>query len=128
MDRQKRLNDALDYDSESGALCWRERSIEQFSTKAEWLRWNKRYAGRIVRGTAHGYLRLRIDDKIQYAHRIIWEMHNGSIPEGFEIDHINRDTEDNRLANLRLVSIAGNRRNTKRLLTRKVLLRFWKQE
>lgn len=32
-----------------------------------------------------------------FAHRIIWEMFNGAIPEGKEIDHINGVKSDNRI-------------------------------
>ena len=38
------------------------------------------------------------------AHRIIWEMHFGAIPDGLEIDHINRNRSDNRIENLRLAT------------------------
>lgn len=49
------------------------------------------------------------------AHRVVWFIHNGIIPEGMEIDHINRDRLDNRIENLRLVSRAGNCHNTNSL-------------
>lgn len=53
---------------------------------------------------SHGRTRMR-------AHRYIWEMHYGSIPEGKEIDHINRDSCDNRLSNLRVVDRTTNLHN-----------------
>ncbi|WP_436868476.1 HNH endonuclease signature motif containing protein, partial [Enterobacter hormaechei] len=39
---------------------------------------------------------------------MIWEMHNGPIPQNMEIDHINRIKLDNRLENLRLATRRQN--------------------
>lgn len=60
---------------------------------------------------SHGYICITLNRKEYYAHRIIWEMHYGPIPEGMEIDHIWHDRQDNRIENLRLVSKLGNARN-----------------
>lgn len=49
--------------------------------------------------------------KTYLEHRLVWEFHNGPIPSGMEIDHINRDRSDNRLENLRVVSRCGNMKN-----------------
>lgn len=46
------------------------------------------------------------------AHRVVWELIYGPIPEGMEIDHIDRDRKNNALSNLRLVTSAGNSWNT----------------
>lgn len=58
-----------------------------------------------------GYVRTKLNSKMTFAHRIVWEMHNGKIPEGMEIDHINGVKSDNRIENLRLVSHAVNMKN-----------------
>ena len=46
-----------------------------------------------------------------FGHRVIWVYFNGKIPEGYEIDHINTVTDDNRLENLRLVTHKENVNN-----------------
>jgi hypothetical protein len=46
-------------------------------------------------------------------HRVIWALYYGSWPEQ-SVDHIDGDTENNRIANLRDVSVATNSRNTKK--------------
>lgn len=59
----------------------------------------------------HGYRRVKIQGRLYFAHRIIWAIHNGDIPEGLEIDHVNHDRTDNRINNLRLVTPSENQRN-----------------
>lgn len=43
-----------------------------------------------------------------YVHRLVYETFVGEIPDGYEIDHINRNKTDNRLENLRLVTHKQN--------------------
>jgi hypothetical protein len=58
-----------------------------------------------------GYIRVQISGKRYYAHRIIWEMFNGPIPEGIQIDHIDGDPYNNRIENLRLATQSQNSAN-----------------
>ena len=64
-----------------------------------------------------GYSRLRLKGTLYLTHRIVWEMHNGPIPLGYEIDHINHVRNDNRIENLRLVDSTANSRNQKLHIT-----------
>lgn len=52
--------------------------------------------------TEKGYRRIYIPaiKKRKYAHILVWEKHNGPIPKGYEIHHINYDRLDNRIKNL----------------------------
>lgn len=46
-----------------------------------------------------------------YVHRIIWAMWYGEDPGDRQIDHINRNGRDNRIANLRLTDHCGQQQN-----------------
>lgn len=50
--------------------------------------------------------------KRRYCHRVIWELFNGDIPEGYVIDHIDGRSENNILSNLRVVKSKVNHRNS----------------
>lgn len=58
-----------------------------------------------------GYKRVSINRKTYMVHRVIWEMHYGAIPDGYVIDHINGDTGDNRIENLRIATQSQNVNN-----------------
>ncbi|QGH77238.1 homing endonuclease [Escherichia phage BEK1-1] len=58
-----------------------------------------------------GYVRTKLFSKMTFAHRVIWEMHNGEVPKGMEIDHINGVKHDNRIENLRCVDRWVNCKN-----------------
>ena len=59
---------------------------------------------------ADGYLRISIDRAMYRVHRLAWLYVYGSWPEQ-QIDHINGDRADNRIANLRDVSPKQNTHN-----------------
>lgn len=111
------LRKLLSYDPETGILTWRERPLEMFKNKASFARWNSRYAGKEAFVTEVAGYKIGSLLKGHYrAHRIIWAMLYSAPPVG-QIDHINGDRSDNRLVNLRCVSIAENRRNQKTPIT-----------
>lgn len=58
----------------------------------------------------NGYLRVNLDGKKYYVHRLAWLYVYGVVPSG-QIDHINGDRSDNRIANLREVTNQQNQEN-----------------
>lgn len=89
--------DIFNYDPATGVLVWKIKT-----------------SNRIKVGSVAGYVNKKgyvVVCRKHLAHRVIWEMHNGEIPPGMEIDHINHVKTDNRLINLRLVPSKQNKRN-----------------
>lgn len=60
---------------------------------------------------ARGYRRVTYKQKTYFVHRVIYTLCVGSIPEGYEVDHKNRDPRDNSLENLRLATPSQNTSN-----------------
>lgn len=58
-----------------------------------------------------GYRVIKINYKRYMAHRLVWTYHNGEIPTGLQIDHINQIKDDNRIENLRLATHSQNQSN-----------------
>ena len=90
----------LRYDAETGKIFWKlnKGGNGKAGNEAGWM--NKFYH------------RITINRKTYHAHRIAWLLTYGSWPVD-QIDHINGNKKDNRLANLRNVSNRENSRNKK---------------
>ena len=92
-----------------------ERVKELFSYDEKNLIWKVRTSNRIKIGAIagnynHGYREINVDGKRYYAHRLVWLYHYGYLPKE-HLDHINGNTQDNRIENLRIVDPQGNARN-----------------
>ena len=95
---QNYLNTILKYDNTNGTLHWKPQPGKRCNNV-------KAQAGSY---TTKGYRVVRIDGCLYKEHRVIWVMNNGPIPDGLDVDHIDRNTSNNKLNNLRLASRSLN--------------------
>lgn len=107
----------------SGELTWRVRPRHHFASDRGWNVFNARYPGKkagkmCVDGDGYTCIELVVSTngvrKSYKAHRVVWEMTNGPIPDGWEIDHIDGDSIHNPPTNLRLATRFGNACNVGR--------------
>lgn len=87
-----RARQALTYDSEAGVFRWVASGKKAGSPNA------------------YGYQSIQFERRHYMAHRLAWLLTHGAWPVGV-IDHLNGDRSDNRLVNLRDVSIKANLQN-----------------
>lgn len=115
------LNECFTYDPENGKLFWRVRPLSHFKTKRGQSICNALFAGTIAghehydtMGRPSGVqvgISLLESYKVFYAHRIIYAMMTGGIPEDMEVDHRDLNPFRNCWTNLRLATAGQNMAN-----------------
>jgi hypothetical protein len=98
---QQRLNELFTYNPDTGQLHARIKKPHRPIGMA------------IGAPNQSGYLCVEVDKYQERIHRLVWILHYGPIPQSKLVDHINRNRQDNRIENLRLVSPRENTRNHK---------------
>lgn len=104
---QKRLKEVIQYKKETGIAYWKERSRCDFDAN---------YAGNEVGCVANiggrKVITCKVDYKQYYLHRLIFLYYHGWMP--IFVDHINGNSLDNRICNLRDGSNGINNKNCKK--------------
>lgn len=74
-----------------------------------------KYRDTTIQSSGYAVCKGSVDGKVyrDLVHRVVWFIHNGPIPEGMEIDHLDRVKLNNSIENLRLVTRSGNCHNIK---------------
>jgi hypothetical protein len=98
---QDELKKILDYDPETGKFYWKNKPSKRFPAGMQ--------AGSLV----NGYVRIHTNNRQYGAHRLAWLYVYGHEPE-HQIDHINGDSSDNRIVNLRQATALENMQNIRK--------------
>ena len=96
------LRTLLDYEPETGIFRWRVQPSRSVKAGA--------VAGSV---NSLGYILIRVNGTNFAAHRLAW-LYTHRVMPTHDIDHINGDKRDNRIANLRDVSQSMNQQNQTR--------------
>jgi hypothetical protein len=112
------LSDFFTYDPDTGIVRHNpDRPKESFKTNRAYTKWLNTLSGKVA-GECYGdYLKVRIavhGNKLRIPnHRLALHLSGVEIAKGLQVDHIDGDTYNNRLNNLRVVTCQENMRNTK---------------
>lgn len=72
---------------------------------------------------ADGYRRVRYESRSQLVHRVVYQIAYGPIPPGLQVDHIDRNRDNNAPSNLRLATMSEQRQNAGLLTNNKTGIR-----
>jgi len=84
---------------------------KNLKNNAKWLNKPDWWEVEATANPTNGYCNTRLHGKCFRSHYIVWVLHNGEVPKGMVLDHINGVRYDNRIENLRIVSQRKNCQN-----------------
>lgn len=98
---QERLKELLHYDPVTGLFTWKVRSS------------NRIHVGDVCNYRIDaGYVMIRIDGKLMYAHRLAWLYMTGVLSDDDLIDHEDTIKDNNKYTNLRIATKGQNAHNS----------------
>lgn len=97
IDRRALWHSLFIYDSTEGQLLWKETA-------------SPKVAGKVAGYLSGKYLFVRYEGKAYALHKVVYEMHFGSIET--PVDHIDQNKLNNRIENLRAATKSQNEANT----------------
>lgn len=111
----ERLRELLHYDPKTGVFV-RKQMKSRYGTTAPNSRYSMKAAGCLSskHGPSAGYVKISVDGRRYFAHRLAWLYVYGAWPSG-TVDHINGDRSDNRIENLRDVAHYVNIQNQRKV-------------
>jgi hypothetical protein len=88
------------------------------------LYWKKSGRGRSTVAPAgllneRGYRRVKVLGNIFRVHRLIWVWHHGNLPSNINLDHVDGNKSNNKIANLRCANQSQNMYNIQKYSTNK---------
>lgn len=101
------LKERLSYNKDTGEFFWRS-----LPCSLENNQWNSKFAGKRAGSYTDNveYAQIRLQNTLYLVHRLVWLFEKGTWPKGV-IDHIDGNTRNNMIFNLRDVDRITNSRN-----------------
>jgi hypothetical protein len=106
---QQYAHEAFEY--VDGELFWKARPLSHFASEPAQRTFNARRPGKKAGTPTDGYMEIRMAKSGVKVHRIVFVMHHGYLPD--EVDHIDGNTMNNRIENLRAANRSQNMHNTR---------------